>query len=162
MASAPAMADNASAQEAADGYFSALVPAKYVLVTTFKWGRTPVSSPVRMVVQGDRAYFRAWSRSPAWKRLRHNNWVQVAPCTALGLYRYGPWRDATARLLAGEEAGRAARMLPRERPGRLAGLASLARRLRGARPAHYELQPVGGPASVEPARRPADPSGPPA
>ena len=70
MASAPATAEEASAQEATDGYFSALAPAKYVLVTTFKWGRTPVSTPVRMMVQGDRAYFRAWSRSPAGKRHR--------------------------------------------------------------------------------------------
>jgi PPOX class probable F420-dependent enzyme len=141
--SAPATAEDASAQEAADGYFSALAPARHVLLATFKWGRTPVSSPVRMVVQGDRAYFRAWSRSPTGKRLRHNSWVRVAPCTALGLYRYGPWLDATARLLAGEEAGRAARKLAREHPGRLGGLTSLALRLRGARPAHYELQPCG-------------------
>jgi PPOX class probable F420-dependent enzyme len=145
--SAPATAEDASAQEAADGYFSALVPAKYVLVTTFKWGRTPVSSPVRMMVQGDRAYFRAWSRSPAWKRLRHNNWVQVAPCTALGLYRRGPWLDATARMLAGEEAGRAAKRLAWEHLGRLGGLASLAHRLRGTQLVHYELQPAGGQAS---------------
>ena len=143
MASAPATAEDASAQEATDGYFSALVPAKYVLLTTFKWGRTPASSPVRMVVQGDRAYFGARSRSPAEKRLRHNNWVQVAPCTALGLYRYGPWLDATARPLAGEEAGQAAKMLAREPPGRLGGLISLAHRLRGARPVHCELQPCG-------------------
>ena len=147
MASAPATAEEASAQQAADGYFSALVPAKYVLVTTFKWGRTPVSSPVRIVVQSDRAYFRAWSRSPAWKRLRHNNWVQVAPCTALGLYRRGPWLDATARMLAGEEAGRAAKRLAWEHLGRIGGLASLAHRLRGARLVHYELQPAGGQAS---------------
>jgi PPOX class probable F420-dependent enzyme len=140
VASAPATAEDAPAQEAADGYFSALAPAKYVLLTTFKWGRTPVSSPVRMVVQGDRAYFRAWSRSPTGKRLRHNSWVQVAPCTALGLYRYGPWLDATARLLAGEEAGPAVRELARQRPG----LASLAYRFRGARPVHYELRPCGG------------------
>jgi PPOX class probable F420-dependent enzyme len=147
VASAPATAEEASAQQSADGYFSALVPAKYVLVTTFKWGRTPVSTPVRMMVQGDRAYFRAWSRSPAGRRLRHNSWVQVAPCTAFGLYRWGPWLDATARPLAGEEADRAARMLARERPGRLAGLASLVHRLRGARPVHCELQPAGGQAS---------------
>src|SRR5262249_15328284 len=102
VAFAPATAEDASAQEAAGGYFSALAPAKYVLLTTFKWGRTPVSSPVRLVVQGDRAYFQTWSRSSAWKRLRHNDWVQVAPCTALGLYRYGPWLDTTARPLAGE------------------------------------------------------------
>ena len=75
MVSAPATAEDASAQEAADGYFSALAPARYVLLATFKWGRTPVSSPVRMVVRGDRAYFRTWSRSPTGKRLRHNGWV---------------------------------------------------------------------------------------
>ena len=144
MAFAPAAAEDVSAHEAADGYFSALAPAKHVLLTTFKWGRTPVSSPVRMVVGGDRAYFRAWSRSPTGKRLRHNNWVQVAPCTALGLYRYGPWLDATARPLAGEEASRAAEKLARKDPGRRGGLTSLAHRLRGARPAHYELRPCAG------------------
>jgi hypothetical protein len=143
VASAPATAADASAQEAADGYFSALAPAKYVLLTTFKWGRPPVSIPVRMVVQGDRAYFQAWSRSPAWKRLRRGSWVQVAPCTALGLYRYGPWLDATARLLDGEEAGQAARKLAGKHPGRPGGWTSLAHRLRGARLVHCELQPCG-------------------
>ena len=143
MALAPATAGDASAQEAADSYFSALAPAKHVLLTTFKWGRTPASSPVRMVVHGDRACFQAWSRSPASKRLRHNNWVQVAPCTALGLYRYGPWLDATARPLAGEEAGQAARELADQYPGRPGRWTSLAHRFRGARPVHYELQPCG-------------------
>jgi len=143
VASAPATAEDASAQEATDGYFSALAPARYVLLTTFRWGRTPVSSPVRMAVQGDRAYFQTWSRSPAWKRMLRNGWVQVAPCAAFGLYRYGPWLDATARPLAGEEASQAAKMLAREPPGRLGGLISLAHRLRGARPVHCELQPCG-------------------
>jgi PPOX class probable F420-dependent enzyme len=143
VAIAPATAGEASAQEAADGYFSALAPAKQVLITTFKWGRTPVSIPVRMVVQADRAYFQSWSRSPAWKRLRHNNWVRVAPCTAFGLYRYGPWLDAAARLLAGQEAGQAESILARQHPGRPGGLISLAHRLRGTRPVYFELQPFG-------------------
>jgi PPOX class probable F420-dependent enzyme len=143
VASAPATAEDAPAQEAADGYFWALAPAKYVLLTTFKWGRTPVSSPVRMVVRGDRAYFQAWSASRTWKRLRHNSWVQVAPCTALGLYRYGPWLDATARQLDGEEASQAARMLARKHPRQPGGWTSLANRLRGAQPVRYELQPCG-------------------
>jgi hypothetical protein len=68
----------------------------------------------------------------------------VAPCTALGLCRYGPWLDATARLLAGEEASQAARTLARHHPGRPGGLARLAGRIRGARPAHYELRPRAG------------------
>jgi PPOX class probable F420-dependent enzyme len=141
VATPPATAVDAPAQEAADGYFSPLAPAKHVLLATFKWGRTPVSTAVRLAVQGDRAYFRAWSRSPAGRRLRHNSWVQVAPCTALGLCRYGPWLDATARLLDGEEASQAAQRLARQHPGRPGRLARLAHRIRGARPVHYELRP---------------------
>jgi uncharacterized protein len=139
-----ATAEDASAQETADGYFSPLAPAKRVLLATFKWGRTPVASPTRMVVHGDRAYFRTWSKSPAGKRLRNNDWVQVAPCAALGLYRHGPWLDATARLLDGEEASQAARKLARQHRDRHGGLAALVYRFRGARPVHHELRPCGG------------------
>jgi PPOX class probable F420-dependent enzyme len=140
----PATAEDASAQETPDGHFSPLAPAKRVLLATFRWGRTPVASPTRMVVHGDRAYFQTWSKSPAGKRLRTNDWVQVAPCAALGLYRHGPWLDATARLLAGEEASQAAGKLARQHPGQRGGLPSLAYRLRGARPVHYELRPCAG------------------
>lgn len=137
-------AEDAPAQEAADGYFTPLAPARHVLLTTFKWGRTPVASPARVVVEGDRAYFQTWSTSRTSRRLRHNDWVQVAPCAALGLYRYGPWLDATARPLAGEEASQAEEKLAREHPGRPGGLTSLAYRLRRARPVQYELRPCGG------------------
>jgi PPOX class probable F420-dependent enzyme len=115
-----------------------------VLLALYKWGRTPVATPARVVVHGDRAYFQTWSTSRMRKRLRHNDWVQVAPCAALGLYRYGPWLDATARLLAGEEAGQAARKLARQHPGQYGGLTSLAYRLRGAQPVCYELRPCEG------------------
>ena len=134
MALPQATAEDASAQETADGYFSPLAPAKYVLLAMFKWGRTPVATPARVVVHGDRAYFQPWSTSRTCKRLRHNDWVQVAPCTALGLYRYGPWLDATARLLAGEEASQAAEKLASKHPGQHGGLTSLAHRLRGLHP----------------------------
>ena len=144
MALPAATAEQASAQEAADGYFSPLAPAKRVLLATFKWGRTPVAVPARVVAEGDRAYFQTWSTSRTARRLRHNDWVQTAPCAALGLYRYGPWLDATARLLAGAEASQAAEKLARKHPGQHGGLTSLARRLRGARPVHYELRPCGG------------------
>ena len=140
MATPPAPAVDAPAQEAADGYFSPLAPAKHVLVATFKWGRTPVAVPARVVAEGDRAYFQTWSTSRTAKRLRRNDWVQAAPCAALGLYRYGPWLDATARLLADEEASRAARELARQHPAQHGSLASLAYRFWGARPVQYELQ----------------------
>jgi hypothetical protein len=144
VASAPATAAGAPAQEALDGYFAPLAAARHVLLTTFKWGRTPVSIPARVVAHGDRAYFQTRSRSRTGIRLRHNDWVQLAPCTALGLYRYGPWLDATARRLDGEEARQAARRLARHHPGRPGRLARLARRIRGARPVHYELRPRAG------------------
>ena len=144
MATPSATAVDAPAREAADGYFSPLALAKHVLLATFKWGRTPVASPTRIVVHGDCAYFQTWSRSAAGKRLRNNDWVLVAPCAALGLYRYGPWLDATARLLADEEASRAARELARQHPAQHGSLASLAYRFWGARPVHYELRPCGG------------------
>jgi len=143
VASAPATAEDASAREVPGDYFSPLIPAKHVLLTTFKWGRTPVSIPVRVAAHGDRACFRAWSRSRTGKRLRDNDWVQLAPCAAFGLYRYGPWLDAKARPLAGEEASQAARELARQHPGQHGRLISLAYRIRGAQPVHYELRPCG-------------------
>jgi uncharacterized protein len=144
VAPAPATAADAPPQEALDGYFAPLAAARQVLLTTFKWGRTPVSIAARVVAHGDRAYFQTGSRSRTGKRLRHNDWVQVAPCGALGLYRYGPWLDATARRLDGEEASQAARTLARHHPGRRGGLARLARRIRRERPVHYELRPRAG------------------
>jgi hypothetical protein len=67
--------------------------------------------------------------------------VQVAPCTALGVCRTGPTVDATARLLAGPEAGRAAERLAAKHPAWRGFLGSLARRVTGRRAVYYELRP---------------------
>ena len=142
MAFLPATAEGASAPETADGYFSPLASAKHVLLTVFRWGRTPVSTPVRVVVANDgRAYFQAWSPSRTCQLLRDSDWVEITPCAVFGLYCYGPWLDATARPLTGEEASQAATELASKHPGRPGGLTSLAYRIRGAQPVHYELQP---------------------
>ena len=142
MAFLPATAEGASAPETADSYFSPLASAKHVLLTMFNWGRTPVSKTVRVVVANDgRAYFQTWSPSRMCQRLRHSDWVEITPCAVLGLFCYGPWLDATARPLTGEEASRAAKELASKHPGRHGGLTSLAYRIRGVQPVHYELQP---------------------
>jgi len=88
------------------GYFAPLTTVTYMLLTTFKPGNTPSSTRVRLVADGDRAYFRARSSSGTCKRLRQteSGWVQVAPSTALGLYTCGPPLDAIARPLAGRNA----------------------------------------------------------
>lgn len=109
------------------------------MLTTFKPSGTPVSTAMHGIVDGDRAYFRAWTRSGPVKRLRHTATVQVAPCTALGLCNYrGPiW--ATARLLPAEEAGLVAGELARKYPLQHRLLSRLLRRTRRWQMLHYEL-----------------------
>lgn len=125
--------------DAADRYFAPLAKARYLLLTTFRPKGTPVSAPVRGIVDGDRAYFRVWSQSGTVRRLRHTDGVQVAPCGALGLVSYGPPLDAAARPLAGQEASRVAGQLARKYPVRRRSLARLLRRARRRRLVHYEL-----------------------
>ena len=127
-----------SQHEATAGYFGPLRSAKYVLLTTFQEDGIPVSTHVHGVVDGDRAYFRAWRQSGAAKRLRHTDDVQVTACPMLGL-TVGPPLDAVARLLSGEEASWVARKLARKYPLRQRFLIPLLRRTRGWQLAHYEL-----------------------
>jgi hypothetical protein len=143
MPSRPVVADSTYQQQAADGgYFAALAPARYMLLTTFKRGGTPVSVPVPGVTDGRRAYFRAWSQSATVKRLRHTDAVQVTPCTVLGLCSFGPPIDATARLLSGEKASWAAGKLARKYPDRYRFLIPLLYRTWRRQMVLYELLPT--------------------
>jgi len=127
-------------REGADGgYFAALAKGKYLLLTTFKQKGTPVSTPVQGITDGDRAYFRVWSRSGPARRLQHTDGVQVAPCGALGLLSHGPPLDAAARPLAGEEASRVAGPLGRKYPARRRSRARLLPQARRRRRVYYEL-----------------------
>jgi PPOX class probable F420-dependent enzyme len=138
----PVTGETRDREETADGsYFAPLATARYLLITTFKQKGTPVSAHVPGIAHGDRAYFRVWSRSGMVRRLQHTDGVQVAPCGALGLWSYGPPLDASARPLAGEEAGRAAGELARKYPVRRRSLARLLQRARRRRPVYYELLP---------------------
>jgi PPOX class probable F420-dependent enzyme len=126
-------------QEASSGYFAPLERVKCMLLTTFERDGTPVSAPVRGVVDGDRVYFRAWSRSGSVQRLRHTDAVQVTPCSARGLFTYGPPLEATARPLPDEEADRAAGKLARGHPVQHRFLIPLLHRTRRRQMVHYEL-----------------------
>jgi PPOX class probable F420-dependent enzyme len=121
------------------GYFASLRRGTYLMLTTFKPNGTPVSAPIHGMLDGDRAYFRAWNRSGTAKRLRRTAAVQVTPCTALGLCSYGAPIGATARLLSAEEAGRVAGKLARKYPRRHRLLIPLLRRTRRWQMLHYEL-----------------------
>ena len=132
--------DRGDRAETGDGsYFAPLAKARYLLLTTFKQKGTPVSAVVQGVADGDRAYFRVRSRSGTARRLRHTDGVQVAPCSALGLWSYGPPLDAAVRPLAGEEASRVAGQLDRTYPVRHRSLAWPVHRAWRRRLAYYEL-----------------------
>jgi PPOX class probable F420-dependent enzyme len=121
-----------------DGYFGPLRSAKHMLLTTFKPDGMPVSTHVHGIVDGERAYFRAWCQSDTAKRLRHVDDVQVTACPMLGL-TVGPPIDAVARLLPGEEASWVARKLARKYPLHQHFLIPLLHRTRRWHMAHYEL-----------------------
>lgn len=115
------------------GYFAPLERSRSMLLTTFERDGTPVSACVRGVAEGDRAYFRVRSRSGSVRRLERTDAVQVTPCSLRGLFTYGSPLDATARLLAGDEASQAAGKLARKR------LILLPPRRRRGPAGHYEL-----------------------
>ena len=125
-------------QEATDGYFGPLRSAKYMLLTTFKPDGIPVFKHVHGVVDGERAYFRAWYQSDTAKRLGHTDDVQVRACPLPGL-TVGPPIDAVARLLPGEEASWVARKLACKYPLQQHFLIPLLHRTRRWQMAHYEL-----------------------
>jgi PPOX class probable F420-dependent enzyme len=134
------------------GYFGPLRSAKYLLLTTFKHDGIPVSSHVHGVVDGDRAYFRAWRQSDTAKRLRHTDDVQVTASPMLGL-TVGPPLDAVARRLSGEEARWVARKLAGKYPLHQRVLIPLVRRMRRWQLAYYELLTYEAAASgVDPSR----------
>jgi uncharacterized protein len=129
----------ASGPEASGGYFAPLERTKCMLLTTFERDGTAVSAPVRGVVDGDRAYIWAWSRSGRGRRLRRAGAVQVTPCSLRGFFTHGPPLAATARPLAGEEASQAARKLARKHPLQHRLLIPLLHRTRRRQMTHYEL-----------------------
>jgi PPOX class probable F420-dependent enzyme len=149
VSSRPSTTDSSGHEAAAGGRFVPLESARYLLLTSFKQDGTPVAVAMRVVVDGDRAYFAVRDSSGTAKRLRRTDWVQVVKCTPLGMVSFGPKVNAIARLLTGEEAGRAAGRLARKhRTWR-----DLARRTAGWQTVYYELRP--DEAAKEPTAPPA-------
>jgi uncharacterized protein len=137
----PSATDRPGQQAAGRGDPAALASAKYLLLTSFTRDGAALATPVRVLADGDRAYFRTSDASGLSKRLRRTDWVQVSPCTVLGVCRTGPTVDATARLLAGDEASWAAAHLALKHPAWRRFLGSLAYRVTGRQAVYYEVQP---------------------
>jgi PPOX class probable F420-dependent enzyme len=137
----PSTTDRRGLEGAHSGKTAPLASAKHLLLTSFNRDGAALVTPVRVLADGDRAYFRTSDASGLSKRLRHTDWVQVSPCTVLGVCRTGPTVDATARLLAGDEAGWAAAQLAPKYPVGHHFLGSLTRRVTRRRAVYYEVQP---------------------
>ncbi|MDD7940295.1 PPOX class F420-dependent oxidoreductase [Actinomycetospora lutea] len=120
-----------------------LVEQKTVLLETFRRDGTAVATPVSIAVDGSRAVVRSFARAGKTKRLRRDPVARVSPCTARGVPT-GPPLAVRCRLLEGEEAHAAARLLRRKYPllhGVLVPLAHRVGRRRTGRTVHVELVP---------------------
>jgi uncharacterized protein len=111
------------------------------LLTTYRRDGTPVATPVTIAVEGDRAFIRTYDQAWKARRLRRNPRVEIAPSTVQGKPR-GEAIAAASRLLSGEEAERAARLIARRQRVLQGILVPLFHRAKRYRTLHYELVPV--------------------
>ncbi|SNS59380.1 PPOX class probable F420-dependent enzyme, Rv2061 family [Asanoa hainanensis] len=118
------------------------VRQKTVALTTFRRDGTPVTTPVSIVVVGDRAYVRSYEKAWKTRRIRNNPAVTVAPSTARGVPT-GPAVHAVAHRLTGAENTAAARALRAKYPLLHRVLVPLTHRLgrrTTGRTVHFELE----------------------
>ena len=87
--------------------------AKYMSLETFKKNGEGVKTPVWFVLHNDAFY--VYTEADSWKvkRIRNNPRVRVAICNVLGTVK-GPWLDATASLVEGDEQLAADKLLDRK------------------------------------------------
>ncbi|MDA8302440.1 MAG: PPOX class F420-dependent oxidoreductase [Actinomycetota bacterium] len=117
------------------------VRQKTILLKTKKRDGTWVATPVSIVVEHDRAYVRTYDKSWKAKRLRNFPEVRFAPSTFRGKPT-GQELHARARLLDGEEAQRAARLLARKYPVLHGVLVPFSHKVMRTKTLHYELSEV--------------------
>ena len=86
---------------------------KYISLETFKKNGEGVKTPVWFVLHNDALY--VYTEADSWKvkRIRNNPRVRVAVCNVRGLVK-GPWLDATASIVEGDERLAADRLLDRK------------------------------------------------
>jgi PPOX class probable F420-dependent enzyme len=113
-----------------------------VLLTTYRKVGTPVGTPVSIAVDGEVAYVRSWSTAGKMKRIRNNPTVDVEPSTMRGRPTGGPKFRARARLLTGDQAARARKLINKKHPMLHGILVPMAHRLARYETVHLELTPL--------------------
>lgn len=127
--------------ESRTGRFAPLGGATVVLLTTRRRNGAGVGTPVHVVWEGDRGWFRTWDQTSKLARMWRDPHVTVARCTVRGRVT-GPAVDARARILNGEEAELAAERLARRWPFLHGRLIPWLHRARGWTTIHLELVPA--------------------
>jgi len=86
---------------------------KYISLETFKKNGQGVKTPVWFVLHNNAFY--VYTEADSWKvkRIRNNPRVRVAVCTVRGNIK-GPWLDATASLVEGDQRIAADKLLDRK------------------------------------------------
>ncbi len=97
----------------ADAKLGEFVAEKYISIESFKRNGQGVKTPVWFVVHDGAFYVYTEANSWKVKRIRNNPRVRVAACTIRGVVT-GPWLDATASLIDGDERLVADRLLDRK------------------------------------------------
>jgi PPOX class probable F420-dependent enzyme len=119
------------------------VRQKTIRLITFRKDGTPGSSPVSIVVDGNRAYFRSFERAVKIRRIRRNPSVEFGPATASGKPT-GSVQPGGVRLLDGAEYRKVGRLLRQKYPflhGVLVPSAHRLMRSKFGRTVHVELTP---------------------
>jgi len=115
----------------ADPRLAQFVGQQYMSLETFKKNGQGVKTPVWFVLDGNVLYVYTDGNSWKVKRIRNHPRVRVAVCSMRGDVK-GPWVDATASIIAGEEERAAHRLLDRKYFLKLIGnvVAKMSRRTR--------------------------------
>jgi PPOX class probable F420-dependent enzyme len=112
-----------------------------ICLTTFRRDGRAVGTAVSIAVDGERAFVRTYESSGKFKRIRNDPRVEVAPSTLRG-EPTGPAIAGRVRVLAGDEAGRARRLIEAKHPLLHRLLVPAAHRLTGKRTVYLELRPA--------------------
>jgi len=105
---------------------------KYISLITFRKSGVPVPTPVWLMEDGGVIYVRTDPRSGKAKRLRRIQRVRIAPSDMRGK-TLGPYVEANARFVEGEDAERIGLLIKR-RYGMMAALSDFFNGLRGRHP----------------------------